>query len=187
MKELPDYSGEFMPDLKLQDLSKEALERLFHATVKLYVGLDGLWHSLIRERFGEEMARELDSEIWRRATHLEVGRVREALNIKGNDLASFLKFLQVDPGAGGDIWPECHWELQNRNLAILTIQRCRGLDYYERHGDMAALEHGCGIEEWGLQGAANLFNPGIKVKCLKLPPRQSPNDMACQWEFRLEE
>ena len=187
MEELNDYSGDFRPGLKLQDFSKEALERLFHATAKLYVGLDGLWHSLMREKFGEQMANELDSEIWKRATALEVGRVREAMDIRGDDLVSFLKFLQVDPGAGGDVWPECEWQLKDKDHAILTIKRCRGLDYYERHGDMAALLHGCGIEEWGLQGAARLFNPKIRVTCLKLPPRQSKDDITCRWEFTVEE
>ena len=36
MKELPDYSGDFDPNLKLQDFSKEALIKLLLAAGKLY-------------------------------------------------------------------------------------------------------------------------------------------------------
>jgi len=72
MGELKDYSGELKSDLKLQDFSKDALVRLWQAAGKLYVGLDGLWYSLIRERFGEQTARELDRELWKRAAHLLV-------------------------------------------------------------------------------------------------------------------
>jgi len=38
------------------------------------LGIDGLWYSLMREKFGEQMASELDWEIWKRATPLEVRR-----------------------------------------------------------------------------------------------------------------
>ena len=187
MEELQDYSGEFRPDLKLHDLSKDALVRLFQATAKLYVGLDGVWYSHLRELFGQERAMELDWENWRRATHLEVGRCREAMNIWGDDVASFCKFLQIDPGAGGVVWTDCDWDLKNKNHAVLTIRICRSLEYFERHQDTAALENGCGMEEWGLQGAANIFNPKIKVKALKLPPRKSKDEVACLWEFKMEE
>ena len=64
MGELNDYSGEFVPSLKLADFSKEALLRLLIAYARCYPGMDGLWFSLCRERFGDEVARELDEEIW---------------------------------------------------------------------------------------------------------------------------
>jgi len=30
------------------------------------------------------------------------------------------------------------------------------------------------------------FNPRVKVGALKLPPRGSPDEIACQWEFAME-
>ena len=186
MGELPDYSGELKPDLKMQDFSKDALVRLWQAAGKLYVGLDGLWYSLIRERLGEQMARELDRELWKRAAHLEVRRVREAMNIWGEDVASVFKFLQVDLG-GGAIWPDFECALKDRNHGILTIKRCRGLEYYERHGETTLQKHACEVlDVEGFEDAAHLFNPNIKVTALKLPPRKSKDEIACQWEFKLE-
>jgi hypothetical protein len=38
----------------------------------------------------------------------------------------------------------------------------------------------------GVRRQASLFNPKIKVEPLKLPPRNSKNEIACQWELRLE-
>ncbi|NQT47707.1 MAG: hypothetical protein HQ578_01885, partial [Chloroflexi bacterium] len=96
MEEMQDYSGPLRPDLKMEEFSKEALVRLWQAAGKLYVGLDGIWYSLIRERYGEDVARELDAELWRREAPLEVRRNREAMNIWGDDVESVLKFLQVD-------------------------------------------------------------------------------------------
>ena len=185
MEDLEDYSGEFRRNLRLDDFSKAALVRLWQAAGKLYVGLDGIWYSLIRERFGEDMARELDAEVWRRETALEVGRVREALNIWGDDVASVLKFIQTDPG-GGAIFPEFECELKDKNYGILTIRRCLGLEYYERHGEREMQKHACEVlDVEGFQAAAGLFSPRIKVRALKLPPRKSADEIACQWEFRL--
>jgi len=186
MKLLEDYSGEFRSDLKMEHFSRGALTRLWRAAGKLYVGLDGIWYSLIRERFGEDMARELDAEIWRRETPLEVRRVREALNIWGDDVASVLKFIQTDPG-GGAIFPEFQCELKDRNHGILTIKRCLGLEYYEKHGEIELQKHACEVlDAVGFSEAAHLFNPKIRVLPLKLPPRKSRDEIACQWEFKLE-
>ena len=185
MEELQDYSGELKPDLKMHDFSKDALVRAWYAAAKLYIGLDGLWYTLIRERFGEQMALELDTELWKRAAHLEVRRVREAMNIWGDDVASVLKFLQVDPGGGGILDLKC--ELKHRNDGILTVTRCRGLEYFERHGETAAQKNACEVlDAEGFAQAAHFFNPNIKVTPLKLPPRKSQNEIACQWEFKTE-
>jgi len=186
MEEMHDYSGEFRPDLKLSDFSKEALMRLWETGGKLYIGLDGLWYNLIREKFGEKTASEWDWEIWKRATPLEVRRSREAMNIWGDDVASLFKFLQVDPGAGG-IWPEFRCELKNNQRGILTVNQCRALRYFERHGDAAALTNACEMDRWAFEDTAHCFNPRIRTRCLKLPPRSNPSEIGCQWEFWIED
>jgi hypothetical protein len=49
MSDLEDYSGEFRPDLNMQDFSKDALVRLWQAGGKLYIGLDGLWYNMMTD------------------------------------------------------------------------------------------------------------------------------------------
>ncbi|MCX5998544.1 MAG: DUF6125 family protein, partial [Chloroflexi bacterium] len=187
MAELKDYSGPLRPDLKMTDFSKESLVRLWNLGGKLYTGLDGLWYTLLRERFGEDKARELDAELWRRAAVHEVRRCREAMNITGNDVEAYLKFIQIDPG-GGAVFPEFVCELQSEKVGTLTVKRCLGLDYYERHGEVELQKHACEVlDVEGFQRAALLFNPKMKVRPLKLPPRKSKDEIACQWEARLEE
>ena len=83
MEEMNDYSGEFKPNLKLSDFSKETLLRLLTAYARCYPGMDGLWFSLCRERFGDEVARELDEEIWaNRALVPEANRICERSDIR---------------------------------------------------------------------------------------------------------
>jgi hypothetical protein len=33
---------------------------------------------------------------------------------------------------------------------------------------------------------AEIINPAIQIRPLKTPPRQSPDEIACQWEFSIE-
>ena len=95
MKEREDYSGDFDPNFKLADLSKDALHRLSIANAKCYIMMARLWYDLVRERFGDETAKELDLEIWgQRALPLESSWVCEALNIRGNDVAALFKLFQ---------------------------------------------------------------------------------------------
>ena len=56
MKELRDYSGEFDPDLSLDDFSKDALVGIVKLYSQLFMGVDGIWYSTVRDRHGEEEA-----------------------------------------------------------------------------------------------------------------------------------
>ncbi len=186
--ELDDYSGPFRPDLQMTDFSKEALVQLWQAGGKLYVGMDGLWYDMVKERYGEEAARELSDEIWlkRGASELETRRVRKAMNIWGDDVASFLKFLQVDPGFAAIMDIKC--ELRDRNRGIATVIRCKVLEALEKQGDMSEVEYVCQhLEPIGFQAGVKQFNPKMKATPLKLPPRENRNEIACQWEYKLEE
>jgi hypothetical protein len=188
MEELKDYGQEFRADLKMQYFSKDALVRLWQAASQTYIGLDGLWYSFMREKFGEQIALELDTELWlkRGGTELEVRRIREAMNIWGDDVASVLKWLQVAPGAGG-IWPEFECELKDKNHGILTVKRCRPLEYFERHGETLLQKNACEVlDAKGFQRIVEHFNPNMKMTPLKLPPRKSKDGIACRWEIRLQ-
>jgi hypothetical protein len=44
----------------------------------------------------------------------------------------------------------------------------------------------CDLDFRAFDKIARFFNPKMKVTALKLPPRKSKDDVACQWEFKLE-
>ncbi len=189
MTDMQDYTGAFRKDLHMTDLSKEALIRLWETSGKMYTSLAGTWQKLLTERFGEDAALELDAEVWRRQTPVEVRLCRRAMGITDDDVASLFKHLQIDPGAGG-IWPEFDLELKNKNHGILTVKRCVALDHFERHGEkeLARLRHTCEVLDGeGFQDTASLFHPKMVSRPLKLPPRSSKDEVACQWEFKIEE
>lgn len=184
MADLEDYSGEFIPNLRLRDFSKDALVRLVEAASKDYIGLDGLWLATIRKKYGDEVAFSCSKEVWETGTLHEIQRGTKAMNISGDDIATLFKYFQIDPGFGAMFTVKC--ELIRPNLGLVTVTNCNVLNYAERHKAPELQKLGCEELDVPLfQKTADFFNPKIKVKPLKLPPRKSRDEIACQWEFRI--
>ncbi len=189
MEELSDYSGEFRPQLRLQDFSSDRLVEFWHTACRLFVLIDGLWYSLVAEKLGEEKAIEWDSEVWRRELPREYSWVRQSGNIAGDDIASLLKFYQIDPGVAGIMELDC--ALEGPHHGIITVKSCRALDYAERSHD-TRLERGetpfmCELDAELVPQMAHRFNPRIKTSFPKLPPRESTDQVACIWDFKMED
>jgi hypothetical protein len=63
--------------------------------------------------------------------------------------------------------------------------QCRSLIQFERAAPQM-IEPVCyKLEQVMLQ--TYLMNPKIKVTPLKLPPRKSQEEIACRWEFKMED
>ncbi len=199
VKELNDYSGPLLQDLRpnksLEPFSKELLYRLTGAGIKLFLGLEGCWYTLNRKRFGEQKAMEMDRELTlERLLPQEVARLRKLFDIWGTDVTSFMKFCQIEPLMALNL-NYSDFKLKNKNVGIVTVNRCRALEYWERHGETALQKNACGTHMSGLQKAALEFHPDMKVRPSKLPPRElkfgksgyEKKPIACQWEVRLEQ
>ncbi len=188
MAELDDYSGEFRPDFKFEDLSKDALLRLVRTYAKLFNGISGVWNTVNRRRMSVEEAFDMDLEVYKILIEkFHTPLLMEAMKISGDDVITMLKFFQLCPDGLDVIKPE--FDIKNNNHVILTFTQCPMLFYFERHKDERAIAALCGkngVEENTFNAYARQFNPDIKVKALKLPPRKSESDICCQWEFKIE-
>ena len=189
MTEMDDYSGEFRPDLRLQDFSKDRLVEFWHTACRMFVLIDGLWCALVTEKLGSQKAIEWDTEVWKRLLPREFNWVRQAGKIGGNDIASVLKLYQIDPGVAGIMQLDCR--LENANHGTVTVRSCRSLEYAERSQD-AKLMKGetpfmCELDAELIPQMAHRFNPKIRTGFPKLPPRKSRDEVACIWDFRIEE
>ena len=126
----------------------------------MYTSQAQCWHDVIEERYGREVVEEIETEVWRRQTPKEVGICRRAMNIMGQDVASYLKHLQIDPGAGA-IWPEDGFEieLKDQNTGVLTIKTCIALNYLEKTNNRAYQKLACEVLDGeGFADAARVFN-----------------------------
>ncbi|MDD5095855.1 MAG: DUF6125 family protein [Dehalococcoidia bacterium] len=187
MAELKDYSGNLKPDLKYEDFSKEALIKLLNEYARIFLATDGYWYSLIKQRYSDEEAMACELIVWDKCYTYDPRKISEAMNIKGHDVTACLKALSLSPGfpMGFFDWTI---DLQNPNYAIVTVNRCPSLLYFEREGEGRDFRICHELEPAAFQTHANYFNPAIKVTPLKLPPRKSEDEGPfCIWEWKLQE
>ena len=180
MEKLNDYSGQFLPDLKLSDFSHDALAMLSELYCKLYIAVDGFWYLTLKERISNQEALASDILVWKKVCNYEMARITKQLNIQGNDVIALIKAFQFTP------WMQQMQhkiEVEGSGRAVFTVTSCPTLTALEKEGEGRENEI-CGIVESKiLEGYASFFSPDIKVKCLKLPPRKRKDEICCQWEF----
>ena len=125
-------------------------------------------------------------EVWDTNWKQEMRRPTQAMNIHGNDIASMFKYFQIDPGFA--VMFDIDFELKDDGkYGLMTVTKCRTLEYCERHGDDWLLNLACDeLDKPLIEETALAFNPKMKTTILKMPPRKSKDDIACQWEFKLE-
>jgi len=184
MKELTDYSGKFDPNIKYEDFSKGFLLGLLNAYSEYLLRVDGFWYLTVKERMGDEEAFACDMKVWEKAQIYELETTCKLFKIQGNDVATLMKGLQMSPW----MWIyKFNMELENPNHGILTITHCPTLVALEREGQGREQKICQMLEPKLFRLIADFFNPEIEVKALKLPPRKSQDEIACQWEFWIEE
>jgi len=185
MANLTDYSGEFKPDLKYEDLSKDALSRLLTQYAWMNMCLDGWWHSIIKENRGKQEAADFEKVVWQQGIPYRQMRIMKALNIQGNDVATCIKTLQMDPWFCFNIF-DLYWELNDPNHGLFTVRDCPAVRHYEAIDDADTLGHMCQLDLDAFNRIASFFNPGMQAVALKVPPRKSKYEICCKFEFRLE-
>ena len=186
-QERNDYSGPFMRHLRYEDFSKEFLGKLLCEYGRLYELMDGLWYSTAAEDVGPEKAWQWEMKVWRRIVRHVMGGLQKTANIKGNDLYTMFKAVQLDPCYTEGLY-EYDIYIRDPKYAIMTIYRCQSLLYFEKM-DPSRVKPLChDLEPPAFQDYADHWNPKIKVRPLKLPPRKDKNDIpVCMWEYILED
>ncbi|MFC1944188.1 DUF6125 family protein [Chloroflexota bacterium] len=184
MAGMEDYSGDFKPNVRYQDFSREAQARLLVEYARLGLALDGWWYSTIQERYSNAEAIECEKAVWDRGIPYQQQRIIKALNIQGNNVEACFKTLQMDPQFCIEIF-DIEWELEVPDHGIYTVNRCRAMEIFEKQGEAEKMVHMCQLDRDAFIKIARFFNPDMKVKALKLPPRKGPDEIACRWEFEI--
>jgi len=190
MGELKDYSGDYRPDLKFEDFSKEALIRLLKGYQLAFVGFMGMWNTVNRERMSPEEAFKLDGDVYEKwVSKFGLPVVTQAMGIQGNDVVTMLKYFQVAMDGAREGLYEFDYDVRDNNHVLLTFTKCPSLFYFERKGNLKDIDGLCGpggVEERAFIELCKYFNPDMKCKALKLPPRSDSSDICCRWEFKVE-
>jgi hypothetical protein len=182
MKKRNDYSGEFDPELKLEDFSSDFTIRLVRLYSRLYIALDGFWYLALKARQGNDEALACDIDAWDKMAKYEMDKLSNELNIVGDDVVALVKTIQFSP------WfqrMKYRIDLQGRHDAVLTITYCPTLNALEKEGE-GREEQICNVVDRKLfKDLASFFNPRISVRSLETPPRKGKKEICCKWQFTL--
>lgn len=183
--ELKDYSGPFIPNLRMEDFSKEVLVKIIKEYSRLYLILHGNWHTLLRERFGDRVNVDLDCYQWMFSAIANAHWLSRALKIEPQNVESCFKALQLDPSIPLALF-DLEYELVNPDHGFITCKKCTALNAYEAEGKGHEVPV-CHEEEPATFAFAALYhNPKMVVRPVKLPPRKSKDEIACKWEYSID-
>ena len=183
MEELVDYSGKFDPKFSHDRFGKETLLKLLNAYSAYLQRIDGYWYLTVMEKWGNEEALDCDLKVWEKAQVYELKTTTRLFNIQGDDVVTAMKAMQASPW----MWIyDYDMDIKNNNHAVLTIKTCPTLLSLEKEGTGREKPLCQGMEPKLMGIIAHYFNPAMTATALKLPPRKSKDEIACQWEFKLE-
>ena len=181
---LDDYSGEFLPEFVLEDLSHRALVRQckeFALDLHLLVRAS---HISVLESFGAPALTEVARDHWAAAAPVYVERIRAALGMQGDDMGEILKMLQVDPS-----FPHEYVDFGCRRVDAqrghFWIHDCDALEDDLPRGWLSVLDH---PEAPGIDAIAAAVNPRAQVRAIDpASVETSRNTPARAWEIVIDE
>jgi len=183
MKKLADYSGGFEPELTHDTFSSEALFGLLQVYATHMIRIDGLWYGAVMSKYGNDVALKYDVNIMKKARILEIEAISGLMNIKGNDVATVMKVIQLSP------WVrtlDFQIDVRNNDYATYMVRACPTLFTLEKEGKGRGRGICLDVCLLGMRIAADHFNREIKIEPLKLPPRSSEKEICCHWKFAIE-
>ncbi|MHA1576258.1 MAG: DUF6125 family protein [Candidatus Thorarchaeota archaeon] len=165
------------------DLPKETLLKIIDTYAKAWQAMDGAYFLSLEQKFGMDVAIEMDKEAWKIFSPIEARRIMKEFGIAEN---GGLKALEKALGL------RVYAALNKQSIAwkddgtlVFTMDSCRVQVARSRKGlpDFPCKQ--VGLVEY--EEFAKTIDPRIKMQCVFCPPDEHPDDAYCRWEFTLEE
>lgn len=165
-------------DFRLDNLTKNELLDVIRMFSKNWLTLDGLWFTLVEDRYGLEAALDLDLKMWERNASIEARRIKKDMGIEGGGVKGVLRalrFMTFDPSMPFE------YSLDGPNEAHMWTTICRPQDGRMRAGRG---EFPCKPMGFACYGTlAKSIDPNVKVACVFCPPDSHPPDVWCKWRL----
>jgi len=166
----------------IQNIPKDKLADFIFMHLRDMWAVDGLYYMFIEENHGIEEATDIDRKVWEAMGKIEARKLKKFLDLKDNSLKSMIRALRYSAWA---------MDLEDKEIiekddsrAIVRNVKCRVQNTRITKG---LPEFGCKPVRLGfLKSFAKEFNPNIEVVCNVCPPDDHPDDLWCEWEFKLK-
>jgi hypothetical protein len=182
-----DYSGPFAPDPNMVELPKERLVSMLLGSHEyiLQCNQGVSMQIVVRHGFGDMFAIAWD--IWSAKVLPAVMELKARnMGIQGNDVATFMKDLQIDSSAMPGKAFELTFEMPEPDVGIMTFNKCAAPTMFEALGREDILEQNChAVCPASIEETAKLYNPNMKMDILAIPPRPDANHVCCRWKLSM--
>ena len=191
--ELKDYSGQFNPDLKFEDLSKDLIIKLIRRYSAGYLKLGEFWYDRVAALVGHEKAMAEDSvDVWTKQAYWFIPKIAQTANIEVKDVVDAMKVWQLMLDGFLTERYTAQFNVKSRNHVIMSITYCRDLMYYQHKNMTDRIKMVCGhngVEHLTMIPYLQSLVPNAQVKQLLGPPESglpSKDGICCQWEYTLK-
>lgn len=156
-------------------------EKLVELCSRSAYTLDGLWFTLIEERFGLETALEIDTEVWRRLCLVQARRLPKYFPIReANPIRQIIKLIELDP-----LWaifkPRVIESSDHRAVVRFTDCPPQKARVRDRRGEFPCKPVGFAM----FNSYAEVVDSKVKVSCLTCPPDAHPAEYWCEWQIEI--
>lgn len=165
----------------IQNLSKQDLLKLIQVYAKNWLAHDGCWFLAAEEKFGMDVAMELDTKSWERFAVSEARRIMKAFDIPLNrglkSLEQAFNYRLYKAINKQEVaWPD-------ENTLLFHMLECHVQKTRRRKGLPDFPCKSVGIVEFSQ--FAKTVDPRIRTRCIACPPDKA-DGFYCTWEFTLE-
>lgn len=165
----------------LTELPREKLLDLFFLHIRNLWRVDGLYFLGIEERYGTEIANEMDKNCLEVMGKIEARELRKLLAYEKDDMPSFMQLLR---NTSWSLDQQCKEIQTTRTKGVLRVTECGTQKTRIRKG-LGLFP--CKQGRFGyLQSFAEELDANIEVTCKVCPPDARPEGLWCEWEFRLK-
>jgi hypothetical protein len=179
----------FHPDSRYAALGKEQLVALSLGCHEFLLLVIECWAAEVVVRFGLDEMFSIQWALWSEKVLPEVRNIKGRwMNITSNDVAAFMKDIQVDATSFPGKAFEMTFEMPEEDVGIMTFNRCCAVDQWEALGRPDILEKNCHSTcPASLIETAKMYNANMKVDILAIPPRVESGNVCCKWKLSMRD
>jgi len=167
-----------MPDFT--EIAETPQEKLSEFCSKCLYSVDGVWFSLVEQKYGLDAALELDIKAWERLGGIIARRALKTFEITGDNIHTLIKAFELDPMMS--IYEPTLFGMRG-DRHVVRFAKCPPQEARIRdgRGEFPCKPVGIAL----LESYTRVVNPNAKVQCSICPPDPHPSDFWCEWEFAI--